>query len=285
MFDFNVHLPCTQTNDVEGCLANEATMSLDELNRCYATHRTVLGQTEMGANFMLFNEDYPFGGHSLAQWISQVRLDWSCAAFTQLLDFRRDGVKNALDYLLECNVDGIKFHSYVQKISQSDFPIALAAAKAAAERGLFICIDASYGTTGLYEYDNLQLAALLIREIRSVPIIILHSGGVRCWDAMLLALDGPNVYLETSFTLPFYRGSRIESDLSYIYRKIGIEKVLYASDFPYISLEESRECIGQFFDRFGFSQNERNAILSENAFRLLDSLGPKVTGLSVMNVR
>lgn len=272
MFDFNVHLPCRQGEDVGGRLAGEATMSLDELKRCYATHRAVLGKAAMGVNFMLFNEDYPFGGHALAQWISEVRRDWSRAAFTQLLDFRRDRVNVALDYLLECHVDGIKLHSYVQKIGESDFPVALAAAKAAAERGFFICIDASYGTTRLYDHDNLRLAALLIREIRNVPIIILHSGGARCWDAMLLALDGPNVYLETSFTLPHYRGSSIESDLSFIYRKIGVDKVLYASDFPYVSLEESTECIGQFFDRFGFSHGERSAILSENAHTLLDRL-------------
>jgi predicted TIM-barrel fold metal-dependent hydrolase len=272
MFDFNVHLPCRQGEGVRGRLADEASMSLDELKRCYATYRTLLGKAVMGANFMLFNEDYPFGGHALARCISEVRRDWSRVAITQLLDFRRDRVDAALDYLLECHVDGIKFHSYVQKIDESDFPVALAAAKAAAERGFFICIDASYGTTRLYDHDNLRLAALLIREIRSVPIIILHSGGVRCWDAMLLALDGPNVYLETSFTLPCYRGSSIESDLSFIYRKIGIDKVLYASDFPYVSLEESTECIGYFFERFGFSQGERDAILGENAHALLDRL-------------
>lgn len=272
MFDFNVHLPCRRGDDVGGRLADEATMTVEELKRCYTIHRTVLGKTAMGANFMLFNEDYPFGGHALEQWISEVRRDWSRAAFTQLLDFRRDHVDEALDYLLECHVDGIKFHSYVQKIGEADFPVALAAAKAAADRGFFICIDASYGTTRLYDHDNLQLAALLIREIHHVPIILLHSGGVRCWDAMLLALDRPNVYLETSFTLPYYCGSSIESDLSFIYRKIGIDRVLYASDFPYVSLEKSTECINQFFNRFGFSYGERNAILSENAHTLLDRL-------------
>lgn len=272
MFDFNVHLPCRKSNDVGGRLADEATMSLDELKRCYDSHRPKLSKATMGANFMLFNEEYPFGGHALSQWISEVRRDWTRAAFTQLLDFRRDRVDIALDYLWECHVDGIKFHSYVQKIGESDFSLVLAAAKAAAERGLFICIDASYGTTRLYDNDNLRLAALLIREIRNTPIIILHSGGARCWEAMLLALEEPNVYLETSFTLPYYRGSSIESDLSFIYRKIGIDKVLYASDFPYVSLEESTKSIGDFFDRFEFSHGERSAILSENAYALLDRL-------------
>ena len=272
MFDFNVHLPCRKGNDVGGRLADEATMSLDELKRCYDSHRPELGKATMGANFMLFNEEYPFGSHVLPQWISEVRRDWTRASFTQLLDFRRDRVDIALDYLRDSRVDGIKFHSYVQKIGEPDFSLVLTAAKAAAERGFFICVDASYGTTRLYDHDNLRLAALLIREIRNVPIVILHSGGARCWEAMLLALEGPNVYLETSFTLPYYRGSSIESDLSFIYRKIGINKVLYASDFPYVSLEESTKSISEFFDRFEFSHGERSAILSENAYALLDRL-------------
>jgi predicted TIM-barrel fold metal-dependent hydrolase len=270
MFDFNVHLPFRQDDEVMGLLADESRMSLDELQQCYFSHRSALAQTNMGANFMLFNESYPFGSCALNKWVAEVRKDWSRASFTQLLDFRHVRINEALDFLLECHVDGIKFHSYVQKIEESDFLEVLAAAKAAAERGFFICIDASYGTTRLYQHDNLRLAALLIREIRNVPIIILHSGGMRCWEAMLLALDGPNVYLETSFSLPYFRGSSIESDLSFIYRKIGVDRVLYASDFPYVSLDESTECIGQFFDRYGFSDSERSAILSQNAHALLD---------------
>jgi predicted TIM-barrel fold metal-dependent hydrolase len=50
------------------------------------------------------------------------------------------------------------------------------------------------------------------------------------------------------------------------------DKVLYASDFPYVSLEESTKSIGEFFDRFEFSHGERSAILSENAYALLDRL-------------
>ena len=271
MFDFNVHLPCQLEKNSDGCLADEAAMGIGDLRHCYRHHQGELRRLTQSANFMLFNEDYPFGDHPVADWIAEVRNDWEIATFTQLLDFRRDGLDAALDRLAAHGVNGIKFHSYVQCIGEAVFPLVLVAAKKAALRGFFICIDASYGTTHMYDYDNLRLAALLIREIRNVPIVVLHSGGARHWDAMLLALDGPNVYLETSFTLPHYMGSSIETDLAFIYRKIGVERVLFASDFPYIKLGEAIGCMDAFLERNKFSAGERDAIYGVNARRLVAS--------------
>jgi predicted TIM-barrel fold metal-dependent hydrolase len=272
VFDFNVHLPCRQAGTQER-LSDEATMTLGALADCYASHRGSLRAGMQGANFMLFNEDYPFGDHGLADWVAKTRSDWKRAAFTQLLDFRRPELGKALDRLAQAGVEGVKFHSYVQKIGDADIARAAAAARQAAQRGLFVCIDASYGTTRMYEYDNLRLAARVLQEVSATPVVILHSGGARCWEAMLLALDAPNAYLETSFTLPHYAGSSIEADLAFIYRKVGVERVLYASDFPYVGLNESRECAERFFDRYQFGASEREAILGNNARRLLDRLG------------
>jgi predicted TIM-barrel fold metal-dependent hydrolase len=276
LFDFNVHLPCQLEKTSDGCLADELTMGIGELRKCYKEHQSELCRLMQGVNLMLFNEDFPFGAHTLTEWIAEVRKDWDTISFTQLLDFRRDGLDLALDFLASNGVNGIKFHSYVQRISENVFPLVLKAAKKAAARGFFICIDASYGTTRMYDYDNLRLAALLIREIKNVPIIILHSGGVRHWDAMLLALDGPNVYLETSFTLPYYKGSSIEKDLAFIYRKIGIEKVLFASDFPYIKIDEAFDCMESFLERNKFSYNERADIYCNNSIRLISSTKAKI---------
>jgi hypothetical protein len=273
LFDFNVHLPCKQDRDTQGRLLDEGSLNVVDLRRCYAVHRKALKGNMRGANFMLFNQDIPFGDHAIGQWVSEMRGEWDSAAFTQLLDFRRGGLDHALDRIEDSGIDGVKFHSYVQNIDEAAIPATLAAARLAAARRLFICVDASYGTTRMYDHDNLRLVALLVREIRNVPIIILHSGGARCWEAMLLALEAPNVYLETSFTLPYYRGSSIESDLAFIYRKVGIEKVLYASDFPYVPLDESFECIEQFLDRHRFSSKEKSAILGDNARQLLARMG------------
>ena len=272
MFDFNVHLPCRLDLNTEGRILDDRGMGVDDLRRCHAMHHDVLKKELAGANFMLFNEELPYDNSPIGDWIQEVRRTWGVAAFTQLLDFRRKGIETALDRIAAAGINGVKFHSYVQRIGESDFQNVLVAARLAEERGFFICIDASYGTTWMYEYDNLRLAAQIIREIKSVPIIILHSGGSRYWDARLLADDGANVFLETSFTLPYYYGSSVEGDLAFIYRKIGIDRVLYASDFPYIPLGEAVGCIEQFLEKYKFSTSEREAICGGNARRLLSKL-------------
>ncbi len=272
IFDFNIHLPCNLTQDTQGKLSDEAQLDVAALGQCYATHRPLLQQQVTSGNFMLFNQDLPFGAEPLDAWVRQVRQDFPSAAFTQLLDFRRSGIEHALDRLRAAGVQGVKFHSYVQKIADTDIPMAVQAARAAAERGLFICIDASYGTTWMYEHDNLKLAAAVIREVGNVPVIILHSGGARRWEAMLLALERSNVYLETSFTLPHYEGSTVETDLAFIYRKIGVERVLYASDFPYVGLDEARACMQRFLQRHEFSADEQANMLGQNAQRMMANL-------------
>jgi predicted TIM-barrel fold metal-dependent hydrolase len=276
IFDFNIHLPCNLAQDTQGKLGDEARLGVAELGQCYAAHRALLQQQVASGNFMLFNQDLPFGaqqgGPALDTWVRQVQQDFPAAAFTQLLDFRRGAIEPALDRLRTAGVQGVKFHSYVQKIADADIPAAVRAARAAAERGLFICIDASYGTTWMYEHDNLKLAAAIIREVDNVPVIILHSGGARRWEAMLLALESTNVYLETSFTLPFYEGSSVETDLAFIYRKIGIERVLYASDFPYVGLDDARACMQRFLRRHEFSAEEQANMLGQNARRMMAAL-------------
>jgi hypothetical protein len=268
IFDFNVHLVGDAAADTPDRLRDEGRLDVAGLGECYERHRAALRSSVQAVNLMLFNQALPFEDQPLPAWTARVRRDFPEAVFTQLLDFRRPGLGGALDRLAAAGVGGVKFHSYVQRIADADIPAALDAARAAAERGVFVCIDASYGTTRLYDYDNLKLAAAIVREVRTVPIVILHSGGARRWEAMLLAEDNPNVLLETSFTLPYYEGSAIAGDLAFIYRKIGVDRVLYASDFPYVGLDASIACMERFLEAHAFSAAERAAILGGNARRV-----------------
>ena len=267
--DFNVHLPAMEVSR-DQWLATEAVQTTDGFRKAYSSIHGELRSALAGANFMLFNQDLPFVDSDLGGWTASVRQDWRYCSFTQLFDFRRKSeLDSGLSRLRAAGVNGVKFHSYVQEISRGDIPMAVQAAKAAAALGFFICIDASYGTSRMYEFDNLLLAAEIINTVSSVPVIILHSGGARCWDAMLLADGTPNVYLETSFSLSYYEGSSIEGDFAYIYRKVGCDRVLFASDLPYVGFSDALECANRFLDRHGFKDEERNAILGGNAARLM----------------
>ena len=100
-------------------------------------------------------------------------------------------------------------NSYLQKITIKDYDLVIKAFKYASKLGLLLCIDGSYGTSKMFKYDNLKLACAVADKIPLSKIIIIHSGGFRLIQALLLALDKKNVSLDTSFSLPYYKNSSI----------------------------------------------------------------------------
>ena len=144
-----------------------------------------------------------------------------------------------------------------QKISEQYFDKAREVSIVASKLNMPILIDTSYGSVNMYQYDNLKLAAHILRHVKNVPVVLLHSGGARAMEAMLLAESCSNVFLDTSFSVFYYEGSSIESDLAFAYKRIGLERVLYGSDFPYVSLEDSVASTRNFLIRNEFSKNIR----------------------------
>jgi predicted TIM-barrel fold metal-dependent hydrolase len=122
----------------------------------------------------------------------------------------------------------------------------------------------------MYEYDNLRFAAWLATRITAAPIVLLHSGGLRALEAWLLAASCPNVWLETSFSVPTYEGTRVEQDLYTAYHKLGGERVLYASDHPYITMQDSLAIFRRFVKNHKFTSTERDQMLCGSADHLLN---------------
>lgn len=260
MFDCNIHLPCG-IEGLEERLCDEGGMGQRELLRCFKYHLPTLKKKIDAGNFMLFNENLSPVDASV--FTSVVRETFIDARFTVLGNIHNSVEAERLTFLKDVGIDAIKFHCYFQKINEGDFPKVLALARVAADLGMPIFIDSSYGSTGMYRYDNLRLAAFLLEHISTVPVVLLHSGGARALEAFLLADACPNVYLETSFTLPFYLGSSIEQDLAFAYKKIS-ERVIYGSDFPYIDMDTSKSNFMTFAKRWGFTDFQIECFFNRN---------------------
>lgn len=267
VFDFNIHLPMLKDGDVNNVIANETEMDTRQLIESFDSHLPAFGQLQ-GGNIMLFNMSLFALGQDVTEFFNHVRGHFNESMFTALLDFRRPDINQYMDTLVQCKVDAVKFHSYVQKIKQSDFAQVVKVAKMAEANKMAICIDASFGTTKMYEHDNIKLICALADEITQVPIVILHSGGARCIEAMLIALEKDNVFIETSFSLPFYQGSTIENDLAFVYKKVGADKVIYGSDSPYVTTEESMKVHLAFFEKHGFSSGQIETMLYHSTHHL-----------------
>ena len=167
-----------------------------------------------------------------------------------------------LDSFRSSGVSAIKFHSYQQSINHSNFAPYITLARWAESLGMPVLIDASFGSLDMYRFDNLRLVSYIAAEVTNVPIIILHSGGARVIQALLLAESSSNIFLETSFTLPYFLGSSVEGDLAFAYKKLGTDRVVYASDHPYVNSTYSLQTALDFCETHGFSSEHQSHIFS-----------------------
>jgi predicted TIM-barrel fold metal-dependent hydrolase len=184
------------------------------------------------------------------------------------VDFRRPDAAGRLERARSLGVAALKFHPYLQQIVPADFDRAAALAREAERLGMFVMVCCSYGTRALERHDGVRLAASLAGQIRC-PIVMSHAGGRQILDAMLVAADAPQVLLETSFSLPYYVGSTIETDFAFAMRKLGATRWMYGSDAPFVGVTESLECTRNFFERHRFPAADVDQMLHGTAAALL----------------
>ena len=269
MFDWNVHLPCA-SESLEQRWHDERTMTADGLLDCFQKYINAAQTTNINANFMIFNEVLDYD--DVREFCTGVRQVLPDANVTMLFDFTASNPTDHIRNLLESGVNSVTFHSYFQKITDDLHSCVLGVAKAAASLEVPILIDSSYGSTDMYRCNNLTLAASILSEVSSVPVVLMHSGGARAMEAFLLADVCPNVFLDTSFSVPYYMGSTIEKDLAFAYRKIGVDRVLFGSDFPYVNLQDSIIKTRLFFERNGFSDAEIDTAFSNTPKKVFGRL-------------
>ena len=272
VFDFNIHLPTLVAGDVNNVIDEDLTLSGSGLLDGLIHHYNDLKGLD-GLNVLLFNQNLFHQEKTIAPFVQELKKRYDNHLLTCLVNFRDKNVNSYLEKSLKEGVHAFMFNSYLQKIRRSDFEDVLNVCRFAEENNRMICIDGSYGTSKMYEYDNMLLACFVADHITKVPIVIIHSGGYRIIESMLLALDKPNVMLDTSFSLNYYIGSSLEQDYAFAYKKLGCDRVLFGSDNPYVKLAEVKEQQLTFFLKYGFSTAEIESIFYENATRLMRDHG------------
>ncbi len=265
IFDFNVHLPYLSHEDVSKVI--EQDMNLDVAGICngleiYQTNiRKIKGVNFLLFNTKLFDEDAGIFFNKSKQFFDEI-------AYTALVDFRRHDIFDYIEKAKHNGVNAIMFNSYLQKISDADFIEIIKICQFAEKLGLIICIDGSYGTSRMYAHDNLKLACFVADAVSKTPIVIVHSGGCRVIEAFLLADAKPNIWLDTSFSLPYYIGSSLEQDFAFVYKKMNAQKVLFGTDYPYQNSRNAIKIHKKFFNKYGFTNSEQEQIFYKNALEL-----------------
>lgn len=270
--DFNIHLYTKDSENIDDQILEDTELNPANLvTNLLRFKEHFKSSGVLSANFHLFNS-YVFDMIGFEDFRSLLAKEFPGSMITLLCDYKNKEIEIYLDRIKSKGFSFIKFHSYVQDITEEDYVDISNVAVEAEKRGLGICIDASYGTNKIFTNDNLALAAHILEKVTKTPVILLHSGGPRIFECMLLALQNSNVYLETSLSLDFYDGSRLWEDYSFVYRRIGLERVLFASDFPYQSVDDAFQTFSRFANGMNLTHEELEQITKGNFQRIGNSV-------------
>jgi predicted TIM-barrel fold metal-dependent hydrolase len=112
-----------------------------------------------------------------------------------------------------------------------------------------------------YQVGKLALA------LPQARLVLTHLGGVRFADVLVFrVLDlhpftPRNVWFDLSGVASLYADSPFSAQLLWVCRQVGVDRVLFGSDWPLTSLEDAATSVRHL----GFSQAEQAQVFRENA--------------------
>ncbi|GAB6100056.1 hypothetical protein JCM16358_19350 [Halanaerocella petrolearia] len=177
-----------------------------------------------------------------------------------------------LDKLSKNNVGFLKILPYEQHIFKEDYQEVVEFAKKAEQRNMVLTVCCAYGSSYLYKTNGVELVARLLNEGISSPIIMAHGGMTKVLDAMSLMLEFSNVYMDISFSIAYWWGSRILEDYAFAFEKLNYQRIFYGSDYPYIGFKNSLNYFKKFCDKYNLSSEEQNKILHNNFKKFLTKI-------------
>ena len=112
-----------------------------------------------------------------------------------------------------------------------------------------------------YDFSGPERILHLHKKHPKLTLIAAHFGGYTEWDKSMEYLVGEDIYFDTSSTLEWLPVEKANEMI----RKHGVEKFLFASDFPMWDHEGELER----FNRLDLTDEEREMIFHKNAEKLL----------------
>jgi uncharacterized protein len=159
----------------------------------------------------------------------------------------------------------LKLHPHTQKFDAAD-PRVRRLTERAGQLGMIVLFDnASIVPDDCEKLFNLAL------DVPKTKFIFAHLGGMnfRFWNILKAArtaqgLFADNIYFDVSATVAIVADSPIEDELVWTIRNVGVDHVLFGSDYPQYSLEQNARAL----ERLGLDENEKAKIRFENAQKL-----------------
>lgn len=132
--------------------------------------------------------------------------------------------------------------------------------EAAEEMGLIVIFHAGDEESFVRgEFSQPEHFVPVLKAFPNLKTVLSHLGGFRTWDKLDFVLGYPNVYYDTAH-IP---GNLEDKEILKLIDKIGIEKVIFGTDFPFADHEEERQHMQRLLG------DRADAIFTQNPVRLL----------------
>jgi hypothetical protein len=220
-----------------------------------------LGEAGVDRAIVLHLEAQPWSMQEVAHAISKYpRLK----AFVNVHPNKPDASTVLVDAIENHHYIGLKLHPRLQEFEMDD-PRTANLVRLAGDLKLPVLIDAFPDGTHLMQGFSPIKYASLAKKCPDTRIIWAHMGGHYVLDFMMLAKRLPNVFLDFSYSLLYYRTSSIPADMVYAMRSMKFDRIFYGSDYPDRPIDISLEMSLAFLDNQGVSKTELAKIMAGNA--------------------
>ena len=174
-----------------------------------------------------------------------------------------EDIEGELSAVKALGLKGVKLHPDYQG-TYIDDDRYLRIVDAAANLGLMISVHAGldYGFADC-THCTPERAKRMLRLTGADNVILAHMGGFGMWEEVADLLVGEKVYFDTG-VVARYMDKRLAAE---IIRAHGSDKVLFATDSPWATYEDSLD----FVRSLGLTEEEKQLILGGNAAKLLEN--------------
>jgi uncharacterized protein len=177
-----------------------------------------------------------------------------------------------LDRIYAKGVRFLKLHALAQGIDLKSENVG-AVVKRASDLGMVVLFDGWNPTDANMIMKIVELA----NKNPKGKFIIAHMGGTNFNEMVLINLFKmydwyhDNIWVDFSATAQIYANSPYSEQIKWTIRKVGVNKVLFGSDYPVSTINDAIKAV----ESYGFSKSELDAIMYYNSKNLLESVGIK----------
>lgn len=190
---------------------------------------------------------------------------------TLIFDYNKK-LNEIQNYAEKSQIQGFKIHTRLQKISTDDYPDLFDAFQTVEKYKLPVIIDAFYTGHNFSIQPNLSRIAEMIQLFPENNFVIAHSGGIKALEYFMHLRKLPNVYFDLSFSLAYLQHASVYQDFKTLIRFGDKEKILFGTDFPFISAKNQLTAFIDIARELVLSEQHIDNILFANSDRVFGAM-------------